>query len=100
MDLWRISKYSSLSGEGGLRYSARWHSAGRRVVYLAESPAGAMIEVLVHLELNENNWPNSYDLIQVTVPDGVEIETIRVTDDGSWKFDLNVSRGSGDEWQA
>lgn len=98
IDLWRISKFNSLSGEGGLRYSARWHTAGRRILYLAESPAGAMIEVLVHLELNENNWPSDYELLRVAVPDGIEIETIRVTDDESWKFDLSVSRGLGEEW--
>src|SRR5579862_7464036 len=100
IDLWRISKFHSLSGEGGLRYSARWHSAGRRIVYLAESPAGAMIEVLVHLELNEKTWPSNYDLMRVVVPDGIEIVTIQVTDDESWKLDLNVSRGLGDEWLA
>src|ERR1700758_527579 len=98
MDLWRISRYQSLSGEGGLRYSARWHSAGRRIVYLAESPAGAMIEALVHLELNEHSWPEYYDLMRVTVPDGLEIDSIRVTD--GWKFDQGISRGLGDEWLA
>jgi RES domain-containing protein len=100
INLWRISKFNSLSGEGGLRYSARWHTAGRRIVYLAESPAGAIIEVLVHLELNEKSWPSHYDLMRVTVPNGIEIETIKVTNYESLKFDLSVSRGLGNEWLA
>ncbi|MBV8674564.1 MAG: RES family NAD+ phosphorylase [Acidobacteriaceae bacterium] len=97
MDLWRISKYSSLSGEGGLRYSARWHSAGKRIVYLAESPAGALIEVLVHMELNEKSWPRHYNLMRVTAPDDLETETIKVPGD-DWRQSLRITREIGDEW--
>ena len=97
MDLWRISKYSSLSGEGGLRYSARWHTAGRRIVYLAESPAGAMIEVLVHMELNEKSWPRYYDLMRVTAPDNLGVEAIRVPGE-DWKRSPDVTRKIGDQW--
>jgi RES domain-containing protein len=98
MDLWRISRYDSLSGEGGLHYSARWHTAGKRIVYLAESPAGAMIEALVHLELNEKSWPDSYGLMRVTVPDGIEVETIKTAAGEDWKRSLNFTRKLGDEW--
>jgi RES domain-containing protein len=35
--LWRISNYSDLSGKGGKLASGRWHTAGRRIVYLADS---------------------------------------------------------------
>jgi len=98
MDLWRISRYNSLSGEGGLRYSARWHTAGRRIVYLAESPAGAMIEALVHLELNERSWPSYYDLLRVTAPDDIAVETIKVMSGEDWKHSQKITRGLGDEW--
>src|ERR1700747_2410111 len=96
MDLWRISKYNSLSGEGGLGYSARWQTAGRRIVYLAESPAGAMIEALVHLELNERNWPSYYDLMRVAAPDSIKMETIRVPAEEDWKHSQNITRNPGD----
>jgi RES domain-containing protein len=98
MDLWRISKYKSLSGEGGLFYSARWHTAGKRIVYLAESPAGALIEALVHLELNERNWPSHYDLLRIAVPDSIEVETIKVTDEENWKHLQSITRSLGDAW--
>jgi len=96
--LWRISNYPSLSGEGGLHYSARWHTAGRRIVYLAESPAGAMIEVLVHLELDETDWPRTFHLLQVEYPAGLTLETLKPTPAKSWKTSLPATRKLGDEW--
>jgi len=96
--LWRISNYPSLSGEGGLRYSARWHSAGHRIVYLAESPAGALIEALVHLELDETEWPRSYQLMQVEYPAGLKVETLRTGAGKSWKNSVESTRRLGDEW--
>jgi RES domain-containing protein len=97
-NLWRISGFNSLSGEGGLRYSARWHTAGHRVVYLAESPAGALIEHLVHLELNEKSWPRLYDLMQIAVPDGMEVETLSLPAGDEWKRLPGIARSLGDEW--
>ncbi|HEX3986142.1 MAG TPA: RES family NAD+ phosphorylase [Acidobacteriaceae bacterium] len=96
--LWRISNYLSLSGEDGLLYSARWHTAGHRIVYLAESPAGAMIEALVHLELDETDWPLAYQLAQVEVPDSLAIETLKPTPVKAWKRSLAASRALGDAW--
>jgi RES domain-containing protein len=98
MNLWRISNHNSLSGEGGLKYAARWHNAGSRIVYLAESPAGAMIEVLVHLELEEEELPRSYTLLKVEVPEGIAIEKIDVPAGEAWKSDLDLSRRLGDQW--
>jgi len=57
MFLWRISNHATLNGRGGLYTSARWHTAGRLVVYLAESSAGALLEALVHLELKPGRLP-------------------------------------------
>lgn len=98
MDLWRISNHRSLTGEGGLRYSARWHTAGRPIVYLAASPAGAMVEVLVHLELQEDELPPSYTLLKVEFPADVAIEEIRIAEKEAWKTNLSISRRLGDEW--
>ena len=98
LELWRISNFRSLSGEGGLRYSARWHTAGRPIVYLAASPAGAMIEVLVHLELEEDELPPAYTLLHVEAPANMEIDELRVGRRDEWKSDLSVSRALGDAW--
>ena len=45
MRLWRISDFADLAGEGGLLVSGRWHSRGRRIVYLSDHPATALIEI-------------------------------------------------------
>lgn len=97
-DLWRISNHRDLTGGGGLRYSARWHTAGRRVVYLAESPAGALIEVLVHLELDETDLPPAYTLLRVAVAPEVVAVDLPVPANDAWKAKLMVTRALGDEW--
>lgn len=43
--LWRVSDYIDLNGDGGRKASARWHTAGSRVVYLADS---SMMLLLKH----------------------------------------------------
>jgi RES domain-containing protein len=57
--LWRISDYIDLNGEGGRKAGARWHTAGSRIVYLAESPMAALVETLVHLEVESEETPES-----------------------------------------
>jgi len=96
--LWRISNQRSLSGEGGLRYSARWHTAGHRIVCLAESPAGAMIEALAHLELDETDWPRSYQLMQVEVPAALRAVELSPGTGRSWRKSLATTRRAGDAW--
>jgi RES domain-containing protein len=57
MRLWRISNYADLSGEGGRRAEGRWHERGRPVVYLAEHAALALLETMVHLEIEYEDLP-------------------------------------------
>lgn len=98
MNLWRISNHRSLDGEGGRRYAARWHSAGLPIVYLAASPPGALIEILVHLELDESELPLTYALLRVNIPGKLRIPKLRVPLDGAWKADLARTRSLGDAW--
>jgi RES domain-containing protein len=74
MIAWRLCRqvHADLSGEGARRYGGRWNSAGRPVVYLAEHPALAMLEVRVHLDLPFDLIPNDYVLLRVSVPDSPE----------------------------
>jgi len=96
--LWRISNYRSLSGEGGLHFSARWHTAGRPIVYFAESPAGALVEALVHLELDESDWPRSYQLMQVEYPEKLQMENLDPAAARNWRTTVAVTRRLGDAW--
>src|SRR5271154_6122791 len=75
MLLWRISNYADLSGEGGRRSDGRWHAKGQRVVYLAEHPALALLEVLVHLD-DPEEVPTSYQLLTIEVPEGLSSDRL------------------------
>lgn len=99
MLLWRISNYADLSGAGGLRHSARWHTKGRPIVYTAEHPAGALSEFLVHLDWAD--IPKMFQLVTVDVDDSVTAEHIepRRLPKG-WTAEIGISRTIGDEWLA
>lgn len=99
MVLWRISNYATLEGRGGLYASGRWHTEGRAIIYFAESPAGALVEALVHLELNPAHFPRSYRLLKAEAPDHLAIQTI--TDlSQDWISNQITTRTIGDEWLA
>jgi RES domain-containing protein len=97
MVLWRLSRHRDLEGLGGLRAPGRWHERGLPVVYLAETAAGALLEVCVHTAAND--IPPSYTLLEVTVPPTVTIEAINLDSlPPDWSEDLESTRGIGSEW--
>ena len=96
--LWRISNYASLNGRGGLKYPGRWHNAGPPVVYLAESPAGALLETLVHLMVDPEDLPDEFQLLQVEVPGSVASEDLTMPPGTDWRADVELTRGAGDAW--
>jgi RES domain-containing protein len=53
IEAWRVVKAEyaddAFSGEGAVLYAGRWHSAGTRIVYTAESIALATLEILVRM---------------------------------------------------
>jgi RES domain-containing protein len=95
--LWRISNHDTLDGRGGFLASARWHTRGRPIVYLATTPAGALVEALVHLELKANQLPKSYRLLKAEAPDDLpKMHFSAITED--WRQNETASRTLGDEW--
>jgi len=74
MMLWRISRHRSLSGAGGLRAPGRWHDRGSPIVSLAETPAGALLEICIHTSAND--VPPKYTLLAVRVDERVAVETV------------------------
>lgn len=95
MHLWRISNYADLDGIGGLKAAGRWHSKGRPIVYTSEHPAGALSEMLVHLD--RADFPDNFQLLKIRVPDGLEFERARVPRTG-WKSGVDTTRRIGDRW--
>jgi RES domain-containing protein len=69
MDLWRLCRrpYADLTGEGARIHGGRWNSPGRPMVYFAEHPALAALEVRVHLDLPFELLPNDFVLMHVTL---------------------------------
>jgi RES domain-containing protein len=99
MFLWRISNHSTLDGAGGLETSGRWHTQGRRIVYMAESVPGALLEVLVHLELPPGRLPKAYRLLKLECPDDISIRSVSSGDLAkNWVNDETATRTLGDEW--
>lgn len=100
MILWRISNHLDLSGAGGFRAAARWHHDGAPIVYTASSPASALLEVMVHLELNDlTQLPDAYQLLKIDVPDGLVIRELGEADlVADWQISLETTRTLGDRW--
>jgi RES domain-containing protein len=99
MFLWRISNYANLDGRGGLYAPGRWHTEGKRIVYLAENPAGALIEVLVHLELDPGHLPKSYRLLKAEAAEGLSVRAIAGPElPANWVSDQIATRTVGDQW--
>src|ERR1700742_971543 len=100
MVLWRISNYADLKGIGGLRAPGRWHFAGRPVVYLAEHPAGALLETLVHQEIRSTaDLPDTYRLLRVAVSLQVRIAELSETVlPEHWRGDASYTQSAGSEW--
>ena len=96
MVLWRISRHLELSGRGGVIFAGRWHHAGTPVVYLAESPAGALIEACAHT--SSNDIPPAYTLLKVVGPDLPIDEISMATLDDEWQQRIEVARSLGSEW--
>jgi RES domain-containing protein len=96
MVLWRISKHLELNGRGGITFAGRWHHAGSPVVYLAESPASALVEACVHTSASD--IPPSYTLLKVVGPDLPfdEIEFSALP--AGWSERVEITRELGSEW--
>ena len=96
IEAWRFAKQpyaNDLSGEGAKRAGGRWNSRGFPVVYLAEHPALALVEIRAHLAVPYDDLPKAvfchpWDLL----------EALKRRDAGGPMRDVaksfNVSRGT------
>jgi RES domain-containing protein len=76
--------------------SGRWHTKGRRVVYCAQNAATALLETLVHLEIDIEDQPLGLRFLEIEAPDLLAMETANPQSD--WRTNLEKSRAVGDEW--
>jgi RES domain-containing protein len=92
MQVWRISSYADLSGYGGEIAAARWNHRGTPIVYCAEHPAAALVEIIVHVDAED--LPATYQLLRIEVPDEIEVARPELPDDWRDREDLTRDIGS------
>ncbi|HUG41828.1 MAG TPA: RES family NAD+ phosphorylase [Longimicrobiales bacterium] len=103
MKLWRIAraKHQRLDGEGARLNGGRWNSEGYAVIYAASSAPLAVLELLVHVEVED--LPTDLVLSEIAVPDDVGITEVRLNQlPGDWNSmpDHPDCVRLGDEWVA
>jgi RES domain-containing protein len=97
--LWRIGNHLSLAGDGGLRASGRWHTPGQRIVYCAQSAAGALLEAVVHFEIAIEALPRRYRPLKLVAPDDLRVERLRPDAlPRNWVERAEITRDIGDAW--
>jgi RES domain-containing protein len=82
---------------GAFLHGGRWNSPGKRVIYAAQTYAGALLEVLVHANLGV--VPKTHAVVEIHIPDNLLRETLAIHDLEGWaNEDLVASRRFGDRW--
>ena len=99
MILWRVSNYETLDGVGGLYVSGRWHTKGHPVIYCTLNPATALLETLVHIEIDSEDRPERFQVLRIEGPDTLSIEKI---ESGAlsldWAEDFTFTQNIGHRW--
>lgn len=91
------ARHPIFDGTGAMLRGGRWNSIGQRVIYAAESYAGAMLEILVHANLAVP--PKHHQVVRIAIPDSVAIETLTSAALPGWDAeDVSTARAFGDEW--
>ena len=91
-------RHPLLDGTGAFLQGGRWTSKGRRVIYAAETYAGALLEMLVHANLRR--LPRTLAWVEIRIPSGLDAEEIKASRLPGWNgMDLSVCRALGDAWQ-
>lgn len=96
--LWRISNFEDLKGIGGMKAAGRWHSQGQLIVYLAEHPALALLEVMAGLELDLEDIPDTFKLLKVEIPDDELTTSFNPTLTKQWAFEQKTTQHIGNTW--
>ena len=67
--------------------------------HCSESPAAALLEILVHFEIDVRDLPTRYRLLELRGPDDLVIEDVPAADlPMDWLDQTHVTRAIGDRW--
>ena len=103
LTLWRVTRriYPPLEGSGSKVAGGRWTSPGRAVVYAADSPLGAIDEVMFYLRkagVSDRHIDTAdYVLHRIAATGSVEFSPLKLTDEKD-AIDWRASRKVGDDW--
>src|SRR5450432_3581625 len=89
-------RHTIFDGSGAMLHGARWNSPGRRVIYAAETYAGALLEILVHAS---GSVPQTQVYVEIQIPAELSIEEISAGDVPRWNsLSFESARAFGDHW--
>jgi RES domain-containing protein len=89
-------RHHIFDGTGAMLHGARWNSPGRRVIYAAETYAGALLEVLVHAS---GRVSPSQGYVTIEIPAGLSIEEVTPGQVPRWDSpSYETARAFGDRW--
>jgi len=93
------ARFPLLDGSGARLHGGRWNSPGRGVIYAAETYAGAILELLVHA--NINRLPHTQAVLTIEIPEDLAVEYLAAADLPGWDASSQAaSRAFGDLWIA
>lgn len=78
MKFWRLARqrFAALDGLGAYLNGGRWNRPGLPAVYCSEHPSLAVLEILVHLEVDPDGLPDEYVKIAIEVPRSIKMTRI------------------------
>src|SRR5215467_9420178 len=89
-------RHPLFDGSGAMLHGARWNSPGRRVIYAADTYAGALLEILVHAS---GAVPRSHGYIEIEIPADLGVEEVDPGALPSWQSpSFEAARAFGDRW--
>jgi len=89
-------RHPIFDGTGAMLHGDRWNSQGRRIIYAAETYAGALLEILVHAA---GSVPKGHGYIEIETPAGLSVEEIAPEDVPRWDSpSFETARKFGDRW--
>ncbi|HUF63975.1 MAG TPA: RES family NAD+ phosphorylase [Verrucomicrobiales bacterium] len=102
-EVWRVVRRRhaarAFTGLGALKAGGRWNSKGRCVVYCADHPATALLEVVVHLEAEDFD-PGDFLLFRAGLPEEeMEMLSVAMLPEDWHEEAMGVAtQGLGDAW--
>lgn len=78
--------------------AGRWHSKGHSIVYAAANASTALLEILVHLDIDQVDIPDTFKLIEIAIPDEIASSAEEVRARDLILTDEHSSREFGTRW--